>query len=242
MTASLPIKVATWNLEWAEVKQKRSPHIENLVDSSTPDVCCFTEVTTGFIPHDGHVITSGPDYGYPNPKGLRRKVILSSSQPWKGVSTHDTSSMPPGRFIAGVSHGIRFIRVCIPWHDAHVSTGRKDAKRWDEHRRYLRALEQILNDYSTRSEPICLLGDYNQRSPKGWQPQDVFELLHQTLRSLEFHTADIQDSEGNYFIDHITTSSSLKYNIEGHYPKKLNRIKLSDHSGHYGTLSHQSPP
>jgi len=52
-------------------------------------------------------------------------VVLTSNEPWNDVVTEGPDGMPPGRFVTGVTHGVRVVGVCIPWADAHVSTGRK---------------------------------------------------------------------------------------------------------------------
>ena len=55
--------------------------------------------------------------------------------------------LPGGRFVSGVTMGIRFIGVCIPWQSAHVSTGRKDRKSWEDHLIYCRHLTGIIEKY-----------------------------------------------------------------------------------------------
>lgn len=74
---------------------------------------------------------------------------------------------------------VRFIGVCIPWRDAHVRTGRRDRRPWDEHLAYLQHLGPLLRaDHST---PTVLLGDFNQRIPRTRQPEHVFSALTEAL-------------------------------------------------------------
>lgn len=88
-----------------------------------PDVMGLTEVGVAITPQ-GHVIEADPDYGYTH-DGSRRKVILWSKTPWEEMDAIGDPEMPTGRFVSGVTQGIRFVGVCIPWRDAHVKTGRK---------------------------------------------------------------------------------------------------------------------
>jgi len=55
-------------------------------------------------------------------------------------------------YVSGVAGGVRYIGACIPWHDAHVATGRRDASRWNEHRAYLAALKHVLREALNKTE------------------------------------------------------------------------------------------
>ncbi len=68
-----------------------------------------------------------------------------SASGWEAVDVAGDPHLPPGRFASGVSNGIRFIGVCIPWRSAHVNTGRGDVVPWGEHRAYLQALKEGLH-------------------------------------------------------------------------------------------------
>ena len=56
------------------------------------------------------------------------------------------------------------IGICIPWKSAHVSTGNKNRKIWEDHISYINALENFLNSANDTYNFIC--GDMNQRIPK----------------------------------------------------------------------------
>jgi len=232
-----PTKIAVWNLEWATVRQKRSKIIKQMLCDASPDVCCFTEAYLDNLPHQGEVISAVADYGYNHGEPQRRKVVLTSIDPWTEVDVVGHPDLPPGRFVSGVNGGVRYMGVCIPWHDAHVSTGRKDATRWSEHRDYLAALKLVIQDAMNHPEPICLLGDYNQRVPKGWQPQDVYDLLLDSIAGFNLHTAEIPGPDGKLLIDHVATSPSEGFEIQQFLPKKLENIRLSDHTGYCGVLT-----
>ena len=116
------LKISCWNTEWASPKSKRGRFFRDKFDS---DVICVTEGYEALLPDNGYVISSDEDYGYKTIKG-RRKVILWSKNQWTEIDNFGSKEMPTGRFISGITMGIRFIGICIPWRFAHVSTGRKD--------------------------------------------------------------------------------------------------------------------
>ncbi len=46
---------------------------------------------------------------------------------------------------------MRVVGICIPWHRVHVTT--------------MKHLRPILEDFLTHSEPLIVVGDWNQRIP-----------------------------------------------------------------------------
>jgi hypothetical protein len=122
------MKVLTWNLEWASIRSARGREISRLIASHEPDVMCLTELTLG----------------YPGPAN-RRKVAIWSSAPWTEPELIGHPDFPSGRFVSGVTHGIRFVGVCIPWHTSNVSNGRKDRKLWEDHLSCLHLLRPIID-------------------------------------------------------------------------------------------------
>lgn len=66
--------------------------------------------------------------------------------------------------------------VCVPWEAAHVSTGHKNRKRWEDHITYLRALKNQLRK-SARDVPTVLVGDLNQTLPPFRAPVPARDLL-----------------------------------------------------------------
>lgn len=231
-----PLTIANWNLEWASQRKVSYPLIQNHLNGNI-DVACFTEVNIGSIPHAGeHLITADADYGYKAP-ATRRKVVLSSKSPWTEVDAQGSAALPGGRFISGVTEGIRFVGVCIPWYNAHVTTGRKDATRWNEHLDYLTELKAVLQRYSDAPEPICILGDYNQRIPRVRQPEEAYQALCETLADYTIHTRDHLDPEGKPLIDHLASSPALTFTIDKSLPAKDQDVKLSDHTGYIGALT-----
>ena len=146
------MKCLTWNLEWKTSASLAGRLIQEQIATLDPDICCYTEVVRTLIP-EGCCIDADPDYGYPN-KGGRRKVVLWIKHPWTEVDATGDEAMPTGRFVSGVTGGIRFVGVCIPWSAAHVSSGRKDRRPWEDHLSYCRGLGRVLARYSADGVPI----------------------------------------------------------------------------------------
>jgi len=231
------MKCLTWNLEWASPGSRRATAIMVHVAAIEPDVACYTEVVRDLIP-DGHLIEGAEDYGYAIKEG-RRKVILRSKHPWEAMDTVGDENLPPGRFVSGITGGVRFVGVCIPWRDAHVSTGRKDRKPWEDHLAYLASLTGILRRYAEDSVPVCLIGDYNQRIPRLSQPVAVAEAMSAAIPgSFMIATAGMRDREGLALVDHIACSPGLTATIQEITPKvSADGLRLSDHPGIVATLS-----
>lgn len=224
------MRCLTWNLAWASPSSKRGGLIQKIIRQLDPAVVCYTEALLGMIP-DGYRIHSDADYGYRH-TGEKRKVILWSKTPWEQIDTLGEPAMPPGRFASGVTQGIRFVGVCIPWRDAHVGTGRKDRKPWEDHLTYCAGLKRILARYHSERAPICVLGDYNQRLPRGIQPEHVANALLGALpEEYRVATAGVTDMEGKQLIDHITVSPSLGIDDIQIIPRTVDGTKLSDHVG-----------
>jgi exonuclease III len=226
----------TWNLEWTPPKSRRADLILKHVAAANPDVVCFTEVLLDLMP-PGHLIESAPDYGYPIQEG-RRKVLLWSRDPWTEVDSVGDETMPSGRYISGITGGVRFVGVCIPWKDAHVKTGRCDREPWEDHLSYCQGLARVLRSYTDQPFPVCVLGDYNQRIPRISQPLPVFEALMAAIPThFNIATAGLTDTEGFKFIDHIAVSPTLKVSINGILPKSADDdTRLSDHAGVHVTI------
>lgn len=226
------MNIVLWNTEWADPDSPAGKYIREFAKSKQPSIICYTEVLEGLHPEGGHLIESSPDYGYERTEG-KRKVSLWSAEPWEEVDTVGDESIPTGRFVSGVSHDIRFVGVCIPWKDAHVRSGRKDRSAWEDHITYLKGLKKIVSRYSEQKHPVCILGDYNQRIPRKYQPEHVLQLLNDIIgEGFNTETSRIHDSEDKQLIDHISASPELKISVSEIHPKVTsNGIELSDHVG-----------
>lgn len=225
------MKILNWNLEWKTPATRVGRLIQERVAAIDADVVCHTEVVRTMIP-EGHSIESHPDYGYPN-EGGRRKVVLWSKQPWTEVDTVGDDELPSGRFASGITGGVRFVGVCIPWRDAHVKTGRRDRTCWEDHLSYCRGLARVLNGYTAHRMPTCVVGDFNQRIPRLGQPLTVAKALSDAIPpDFTIATAGMKDNEGNDLIDHFAVSPGLSISITRIVPRFADDgTRLSDHVG-----------
>ena len=203
------LKISCWNSEWASLKSRRGKFFRNQFNS---DVICVTEGYESLLPNDGYVISSNENYGYKIKKG-RRKVILWSKSEWSDIDKLCSKKIPTGRYISGITMGIRFIGICIPWRFAHVSTGRKDRKPWEDHLTFIENLK------ITKNKTI-LMGDFNQHIPKTYQPNDVYFDLNKLIKGMTLLTS-------NMGLGHIAISHELKASEVLKIPTGSN----SDHDG-----------
>lgn len=221
--------IAVWNGAW-RTSSRLAADIRAHVWSSDPDIVILTEAHTNFAP-PGHVMESDPDYGYPLRPG-RRKVIAWSRRPWTMVDSLGAPGLPPGRFVQGSTQTpigeLSVIGICIPWPDAHVSTGRRDRGRWDEHRDYLTSLHPLL---AAARSPLVVGGDFNQSIPRRRAPQDAFAALSAALGDLTVATAGELERR-RYPIDHVAHSSEFRCTALSVLSSKLDDGRsISDHVG-----------
>lgn len=233
----MTLRTVLWNLEWATPCSARGRYLKNEIEAFDPDIICLTESVPGMLPYNGYSITSAPDYGY-GIHSQKRKVLLWSKEPWVDVQSVGVNSIPSGRFVSGITKGIRIVGVCIPWNRAHVSTGRRDRKPWQDHLAYLEGLKEIVERLSNEPEPLVLLGDFNQRIPKHRQPEAVYAALQEVLsNNMRLGTEGVLDPEGHLLLDHVATGTSVTFEIEEiHASTTKSGLKLSDHAGIFGNL------
>lgn len=227
------MRVSTFNCEWRLAGSRDGQAIKDRVFASDPDIVCFTEAYRDFCLDYGFVIESAEDYGYPIIPG-RRKVLLWSKRPWQETTHALPSTMPPGRFVAGrtasPSGEVDVIGVCIPWSGAHVSTGNRNRQPWEDHLAYLDALDEWLPASPKRT---ILVGDFNQRIPRLYQPEAVFQRLQSVVLSrFNLATDGTFDGAQKQSIDHICHSRDLV----GLAPAEISNIGedgrlISDHFG-----------
>ena len=231
MTDSLNITL--WNVQWA--KGERGQLVKARLFQCPVDVLCVNEGYPEMLKDSGHLISSDADHGY-NTTDDRRKVMLWSNNPWALVDTGNGFDFPSGRFVSGITAtplgSIRFVGVCIPWKSAHVSTGRRDREVWQDHMSYLDALEQWL-DSTDNSEPVILLGDFNQRIPFNGQSKRAYDRLMSVLEPrLRVVTGGVLDGVNERSIDHIAVSSHFGNSTVETFSKSTDDgLKLSDHFG-----------
>lgn len=229
------VRVAVWNVEWAGPGTKRGREISRILEEAHPDVVCITEGYEGLLPEDGHWVESDADYGYPLKAG-RRKVILWSRTPWANVDDAGNTGLPGGRYVEGVTTtrigAIRIVGVCIPWREAHVRTGRRDRRPWEDHRKYLASLRPIL-DRNTPGHPEIVLGDFNQRIPRSRVPKEVFRELKKVFDGkYTISTAGELAGAKSLAIDHVAHTQALRReNVRVIPAETEDGLRLSDHLG-----------
>jgi exonuclease III len=155
------VRIVLWNIAWRRRQSPAGRVIADIIQQHDPDIVCLTEAHTDFLPN-GHLIHARADYGYPLKEG-RRKVLLWSRQPWADIDDLGDERLPSGRFVAGTTETqfgpLRMIGVCVPWPAAHVATGRKDRRPWEDHLAYLQGLSDIL----ARQDQAGRLGQKNDQ-------------------------------------------------------------------------------
>lgn len=224
------ISVMTWNTEWATPSSDRGRRIAAIVEAAGADIAVVTEGVRELLPATGSVVDAGDNWGY-GPKPERRKVIVLSRYPLtldligadggtRGRLAVATAATPAGP--------LRILGACIPWRDAHVSTGRGDASPWSEHLDYLDRLEVLLAQLDN-AVPTVIAGDFNQRIPRMNQPVHVAERLNEVLAGWAIHTAG--DFPNGPHIDHIATDRRFILESARDWPASDHLGRLSDHAG-----------
>jgi hypothetical protein len=231
------MRLLLWNVEFGR-HALSIQRLDELISNYSCDVACVTETTLDYLARRDYVLRSRGDYGYDDRAGHRQKVTLWSSQPWSEVDFEGISSLPPGRFVSGITHGIRFVGVCVPWAMAHVTTGTKSKARWEDHRQYLQGLSQLLGLYQESETETCLLGDFNQAIPPTQWNMGVFPILKDALPAgFRVWTGNVLDRENKTLIDHVATGNTLNFTVDEIIEKTDDSSNiLSDHAGIIGTL------
>lgn len=222
-----------WNARWAAASTLRGRATIELFEALEPDIVCITEGTAGLHPAGGHVTVSQPDYGYAAPP-IRRKVILWSRYPWIDVDEVGAPQLPGGRFVSGMTRvagiPIRVVGVCVPWCDAHVRTGRRDSKPWDQHLEYLKHLGGVVDGLAT-GVPLILGGDFNQRVPRRREPARVAAAMTQALTGMHLVTSGCVPGVDRQLIDHVAVCGGLSVRAVHGISRVAGDIELSDHDG-----------
>ena len=218
-------------MEWAP--RSRRDRISERLAALGPDVLCLTEADAGILPSGGHRAESSPDYG--DGESSRRKALLWSRWPLDEVDRVGHPALPPGRYVSALCRTplgpLRLIAVTIPWRDAHVRTGRKDKRPWDDHLLYLHGLRPLIAGLD-RSAPALVLGDFNQNVPRTRAPRHVAEALRHALCDLRVATAGVLPGIDRQVIDHVAHSTWLRASeATGFSRLDAEGRPLSDHHG-----------
>ena len=235
------MKLVNWNVEWATPRSTRRAEILRRIQRHDPEVICLTETHTGLLSQDGHTICSQPDYGYLI-KGGRRKVMLWSKEPWDQVDDAGVVSMPPGRFVSGVTQTsvgeIMVLGICIPWFGSRTEARRNSERKkpWADHEQYLVGLTELLKRASAKR--LIVVGDFNQAIGPGSRASLK---LRSALREAFPPGMTIVTSalafQGRKCIDHLALSNDLAFTSLGVVSNIHEGKNLSDHFGVVAGLS-----
>ena len=234
------MKLVNWNVEWASPHSHRRAEILRRIEEHDPEVICLTETHDELLAQDGYTISSQPDYGYAI-KPHRRKVMLWSKEPWEQVDNLGVESMPPGRFVSGVTRTslgeITVVGICIPWFGSRTEVRyRSDPKaRWEDHSQYLVGLTDFLKQATAKR--LIVTGDFNQVIGAGSRaPHDLRAALETAFsQRLAIITSDLA-YEGRKAIDHIALSKDLECETLGVISNIDADRKLSDHFGVFADI------
>ena len=227
------LMAATWNTEWRKAASPDARLMRDRLLALSPDIICLTEAYAELLDEEGYLIEAEPDYGYPIIPG-RRKVVLWSREPWNEVDSIGHPTMPPGRFVAGRTSTpageIRVVGVCIPWRDAHVRSGRRDRANWEDHLAHLEGLEALACGWTG---PTIVLGDFNQRVPRGTAPAHVYAALESALLGrYQVATSGPLPPLGRPAIDHVVHSGDFEaQDVTALSNLAENGHRISDHFG-----------
>lgn len=228
------MRVVTWNVEWAAPRSRRAAEILSRIERLGPEVVCLTETGDALLSDAGCRISSQPDYGYAITAG-RRKVMLWSREPWERVDDVGLASMPPGRFVSGVTKTsigeVTVVGVCIPWSGSRTEPwrGQERRGRWEDHERYLAGLAEVLARIPVERRIIA--GDFNQTVGFGSRaPQRLGTALLGALRGMTIATSDVV-FDGRRSIDHIALSADLMAGSTDVVSNAHGATRLSDHFG-----------
>ena len=233
--SGVSLSIVTWNVQWATPRSWRAPHLLNRIDRHAPDVICLTETRHDLLSQPGYRICSRPDTGYRRIKG-RRKVMLWSKQPWHEVDSLGLDTLPPGRFVSGVTLTplgyVTVLGICIPWFGSRTEGWRGDARkrRWEDHGLFLEGLRQVLQRVSHKR--VIVIGDFNQKiGPASRAPAELRRALQEAVPPrVRIVTSDIA-FEGRASIDHIALSADLAATSVCALSNLREGRKLSDHFG-----------
>ena len=220
----------------------RRDEILSRIEREGADVVCLTE-------SDIRLLAGMPDHTiHARPDGVKgignlRKVLLSSREPWEQVDDFGVNSMPPGRFVSGVTRtplgDVIVLGVCIPYRDARTRWTNDGVQRtlWEDHRQYLANLPKLLERASSRQ--VIVVGGLQ---PAGWTERFAPAKIRDALRVAlplphhDCHRAALGFG-GRRVIDHVALSEDLWAQSLRLISRFHDRGTLSDHHGVVAELS-----
>ncbi len=162
--------------------------------------------------------------------------MLWSRHPWLQVDDVGVESMPPGRFVSGVTRTsmgeITVIGICIPWHASRTEArrGSERKKSWQDHSEYLARLTEFLEQITTNR--LIVAGDFNQIIGTGSRaPHNLRSALEQAFGQRLTIVTSALAFQGRKAIDHIALSDDLAFQSLDVISNIDEDRKLSDHFG-----------
>ena len=242
--SDMTMSLVNWNVQWATPRSQRTPEIRKRIDGYRPDVVCLTETHTDLLSPGGHVICSQADTGYKIRENMR-KVMLWSREPWERVDDLGHGSMPPGRYVSGITRTpvgeVTVIGTCIPWRGSRAEARRESERKryWEDHARYLDGLSELLKGVQDR--PLIVMGDFNQRIGQGkFVPHHLQTALQDAMPEHMTIATSALGHRGRRCIDHMAVSEEFAAESLSVISNITGDSKLSDHYGVAATLSVKS--
>ena len=162
--------------------------------------------------------------------------MLGSRLPWT-ETMKGLDNSPSGSFVSGLTDSavgsVSVHGVCVPWSHAHVSTGRKERKAWEDHTAFLKALiayDRLVDPV----HPTILVGDFNQTVPPKRAPDEARKLLSHLLD--KFDLAPPLNIE-HRTVCHTLLSPGMRVTAMNELPAKMDGLRLSDQHGHVHRLA-----
>ena len=231
----MSLRIVNWNVRFATPRSWRTPEILRRIDRHESEIVCLTETHDELLARGGYAICSRADYGYGLQKN-RRKVLLWSKEAWHQVDDLGIESLPPGRFVSGITQTsvgeVAVIGICIPWFGSRTEArrGADRRRRWQDHEEYLVGLSEILG--RVEAKRLIVMGDFNQRIGQGSRAPRALRLaLREAFEpKLRIVTADLA-FQGRKSIDHVALSEDWAVDSVDAISNIHEGRKLSDHFG-----------
>ena len=162
--------------------------------------------------------------------------MLWSREPWEQVDDVGVESMPPGRFLSGVTRTslgeVTVVGICIPWFGSRTEARyRTNPKaQWEDHRQYLAGLTKVLGCMTAR--PLIVTGDFNQIIGAGSRaPSELRSALAEAFPSCMTIVTAALAFNGRKVIDHIALSDYLAFESLSVVSNINGDGELTDHFG-----------
>ena len=162
--------------------------------------------------------------------------MLWSREPWEQVDDVGVESMPPGRFVSGVTRTslgvVTVVGICIPWHASRTEKRRgcERKKAWEDHRQYLADLTEFLKQATAKR--LIVAGDFNQIIGAGSRaPLNLRSALEEAFSGRLTIVTSALAFNGRKAIDHIALSDDLAFQSLDVISNLHDGKELSDHFG-----------